>query len=90
MTFAFAGTFHEQVYGADVSVHTTVVPTAKATDATPDGSVAVACSTKILFFGTVVPDGAVMVTVGPVVSGGVVAVTVNGVAALPVCAASPA
>ena len=37
-----------------------------------------------------VPDGAVMVTVGPVVSVGVVAVTVNGVAELPACTASPA
>jgi len=73
-----------------VSVQSTVVPTAKATDATPDGSVAVACSTETLFFGTVVPDGAVIVTVGPVVSGGVVAVTLNGVAALPACTASPA
>jgi len=73
-----------------VSVHRTVEPTAKATDATPDGSLAVACSTKTLFFGTVVPDGAVMVTVGPVVSAGAVAVTENGGDELPVCRASPA
>ena len=73
-----------------MSVQSTVVPTAKATEATPDGSVAVACRTKGLFFGTVLPDGAVIVTVGPVVSGGVVAVTLNGVAELPACTASPA
>jgi hypothetical protein len=73
-----------------VSVQSTVVPTEKATDATPDGSVAVACSTKALFFGTVAPDGAVMVTVGPLVSDGVVAVTVNGAEELPACTASPA
>ena len=73
-----------------MSVQSTLAPTANATYATPDGSVAVACSTKALFFGTVVPDGAVIVTVGPVVSGGVVAVTVKGAAELPPCTASPA
>ena len=71
-------------------MHTIVEPTAKATEATPEGSVAVACNTNTLFFGTVVPDGAVIVTVGPVVSGGVVAVTLNGVDELPVCTVSPA
>ncbi len=90
LTFAFAGTRHEHVYGTVVSVHRTVVPTANATDTTPEGSVAVAWSTNTLFFGTVAPDGATIVTAGPVVSGGAVAVTPNGGEEPPVCTASPA